>query len=91
MKKEIAIKKILNGTASYDPDGTLTSYAWTQLSGSPVVLRRAGTATPVFRAPRVTNPAGVTLVFELTVTDNEGATAMSEVTINVLPITKRDR
>ncbi len=76
----------LDGTASYDPDGTIVSYAWTQISGPTVRLRRADTATPVFRAPKVTNYPGVTLVFELTVTDNNGATATSEVTVTVLPI-----
>jgi K319-like protein len=71
----------LNGTGSTDPDGTIASYAWVQTLGPAVTLTGANTATPSFTAP--TGPASLT--FELTVTDNQGATGTDTVTINVNP------
>jgi len=71
----------LNGTGSNDPDGTIASYAWVQTAGPAVTLTGANTATPSFTAP--TGPASLT--FELTVTDNDGATGTDSVTINVNP------
>ena len=68
----------LNGTGSYDPDGTIVSYAWAQTAGTSVTLTGANTATPVFTAPSVPG----TLTFRLTVTDNNGLTAFD--TVNVL-------
>jgi Zn-dependent metalloprotease len=62
-----------------DRDGTIVSYAWTQIAGTPVTLARANTATPTFRAPGV----GGDLGFRLTVTDNAGATASDIVGVRV--------
>ena len=61
----------LNGTASYDPDGSILTYSWVQTSGPAVSLNNANTSTPNFTAPEVTQ-TGATLVFQLTVTDNDG-------------------
>jgi predicted extracellular nuclease len=75
----------LNGSASSDADGSIASYAWTQTSGPTVTLQNATTATPSFTAP---HQAG-TLVFTLTVTDNEGATATATtqvVVVNQAPV-----
>jgi hypothetical protein len=72
----------LDGTASFDPDGTIESYLWTQTSGTPVVLDNAASATPSFAAPGV-GSEGDSLVFELTVTSDDGATASDTVTITV--------
>ena len=69
----------LDGSSSFDPDGTIASYAWTRVSGTSVVLTGANTATPSFAAP--TSPT--TLVFRLTVTDNDGDTDTDNVTISV--------
>ena len=69
----------LDGTGSTDSDGTITSFAWTQTSGPAVTLTGADTATPSFTAP--TGPASLT--FELTVTDNDGATDTDSVTVTV--------
>ena len=69
----------LNGNGSTDTDGTIASYAWTQTGGTAVTLTGANTATPSFTAP--TGPA--TLTFELTVTDNDGATDTDTVVVNV--------
>ena len=77
----------LNGSASLDPDGTISQYAWTQVSGP--------------NTPTITNAtsaqASVTLTgvgqyeFRLKVTDNNGATAIDQVkftTSNKAPIAK---
>lgn len=72
----------LDGTGSSDSDGTITGWAWTQLSGTTVSLTGATTSTPSFTAP-----TGVTetLVFQLEVTDNDSATDTDTVSINVSP------
>jgi cephalosporin-C deacetylase-like acetyl esterase len=72
----------LNGSGSSDPDGTIASYSWTQLSGPAVTLTGANTATPGFTAPQV---AGDTdLVFRLAVTDDGGASDSDEVQVTVV-------
>ena len=71
----------LDGSASSDSDGTIASYAWVQESGTTVTLADEDTATPDFTAPSDTMTH--TLVFELTVTDDDGATNTSTVTIEV--------
>jgi hypothetical protein len=67
-----------NGT---DADGTITSYAWTKLSGpSSGTITSAGSASTT-----VTGLAQGTYQFQLTVTDNQGATgtATMQVIVNV--------
>ncbi len=60
----------LTGSGS-DPDGTITSYQWTKVSGP-----AAGTITnPTSAATSVTGLVGGIYKFELTVTDNSGASA----------------
>ena len=58
---------LLSGTASSDPDGSITSYQWTQTVGATMTLSGANTATPSFVAPLNTT---ATYTFTLTVTDN---------------------
>ncbi len=69
----------LNGTGSYDPDGTITGYAWVQTAGTPVSLSGSNTATPTFVAPTVSD----TVTFLLTVTDNKGKSGTDPVTVTV--------
>ncbi|HEY0974574.1 MAG TPA: PKD domain-containing protein [Solimonas sp.] len=71
----------LDGSASSDPEAGALTYAWTQRSGPTVTLEDASTARARFTAPSV--DADTALVFRLTVTDPEGASASDEVTITV--------
>lgn len=70
----------LNGSASKDPDGSIASYKWTLVSGP---------KTPTFSSATISQPVVSALttagayVFQLTVTDNKGATASAQVTITV--------
>ncbi|MGD8172124.1 glycosyl hydrolase family 18 protein [Vibrio sp. TRT 21S02] len=73
----------LDGSASKDTDGTIASYLWEQVSGSPVVLAGANAAQASFDVAEVTQVK--TLSFKLTVTDNEGATATDTVVVTVNP------
>ena len=61
----------LDGSASYDTDGAISSYSWTSNNG--ITLSGSDTATPSFTAP---NEAS-TLSFTLDVTDNNGNTSPS--------------
>jgi hypothetical protein len=70
----------LDGIASTDPDGTIDSYVWTQIAGPAVPLSGTGAAR-TFTAPSVTS--STTLTFQLTVTDNSGASASDTVAIGV--------
>lgn len=70
----------LAGTAT-DENGDELTYAWTQVSGTPVTLTGANTLTPSFTAPTVT--VDTPLVFELTVNDGFQS-ASDRVTITVL-------
>lgn len=69
----------LDGAASSDSDGSIVGYSWMQVSGAPVAINNLDTATPNFTAPA----SGSTLVFQLTVTDNDGATGSASVTVTV--------
>src|SRR6266702_351410 len=73
----------LNGSASSDPDGSITQFAWRQVSGTAVTLSGANTVAPQFTAPSVRGSTPLQLVFELTVTDDDGATATDQVVITV--------
>ncbi|HEX4850220.1 MAG TPA: T9SS type A sorting domain-containing protein, partial [Puia sp.] len=69
----------LDGTNSFDPDGTITSYYWSQVSGpSNAVITSGNTATPT-----VSNLVVGQYVFELTVTDNSSASGKDRVNITV--------
>ena len=68
----------LNGSAS-DPDGTISSYAWTKVSGPAATLTNAGSATLT-----LTGLVQGIYVFRLTVTDDDSAidTEDAQVTVN---------
>ncbi|NTX60549.1 discoidin domain-containing protein [Myxococcus sp. CA051A] len=67
----------LTGTGT-DADGTIASYAWTQVSGTTATLSGASTATLA-----VSGLSAGTFVFRLTVTDDDGATHSDDVTVTV--------
>ena len=67
-----------------DSDGSIVTYSWRQLSGESVSLSSSNQASTSFLSPITT--VNVTLEFELTVTDNENATAIDRVEVDVLPV-----
>ncbi len=73
----------LDGTGSTDPDGgpSALTYAWTQISGPPVVLSNRTAATPTFTAPRMDCPGTQDLTFSLTVDDGQATSTASTVTV----------
>jgi hypothetical protein len=70
----------LDGTPSSDPDGQIVGYQWTQTTGPSVTLLGASMATAHFTAPTGQDSS---LTFTLTVTDDEGATGQTLITIAV--------
>ncbi len=70
----------LDGSASFDPNGSALGYQWTQVSGPAVTLSGAAVAMPTFTAP-TTGPTGAVLVFQLVV--NDGALASVADSVNV--------
>ena len=73
----------LDGSASKDSDGTITSYAWSQVSGTAVTLTNANAAVASFDVIEVAQQE--TLIFSLKVTDNEGATSTDTLVVTVNP------
>lgn len=71
----------LDGSKSYDPDGSVVSYRWKQVAGKAVTLKNATSAVATFTAPGTNT--NLPLTFELTVTDNNGATGTSQVIVVV--------
>ncbi len=76
---------ILDGSASKDPDGQITSWSWIKIAGPATgAIQNANTAKPA-----VSNLERGSYEFELTVTDNKGATSKDRVKINVLKINQK--
>jgi hypothetical protein len=70
----------LDGTDSYDPDGTVTAYKWEQVSGpNTATISAPGAATT-----GITGFVEGVYVFRLTVTDNDGSKASDVVKVTVL-------
>jgi fibronectin type 3 domain-containing protein len=73
----------LSGASSTDPEGAALTYAWRQVSGTPVTLSNAFAARTTFMPPNV-GPNGETLGFHLTVTDSGGMQSEDTCLVNVL-------
>ncbi len=69
----------MNGSTSTDPDGTITGYTWTQLSG-PSLVTIGNNLTAIAQVSDLT--AGI-YVFQLRVTDNNGASAIKTIKVIV--------
>ncbi|PIE71192.1 MAG: hypothetical protein CSA22_03975 [Deltaproteobacteria bacterium] len=63
----------LDGSLSYDSGGSIASWQWKQVSGTPVSLTDATTSQAIFQVP--VSGQDELLVMQLTVTDNDGNTA----------------
>jgi len=73
----------MDGSNSYDPDGTISSVQWEQVSGkNQVTLTTTDELTTSFTAPAV-DSAGDVLVFKLTLTDDDGLVSSDTATITV--------
>ncbi|MBU1171017.1 MAG: right-handed parallel beta-helix repeat-containing protein [Proteobacteria bacterium] len=76
----------LDGSASQDPEDLVAgirSYLWEQTSGPDVTLYDATTATPYFTAPSEGTQDYISLIFRLTVKDNEDQSGVDTVVVNV--------
>ena len=72
----------LDGASSLDIDDGIVSYEWTQIGNPAVTLSDPATQTPTFLAPQV-GPDGVSLTFNLTVTDTGGLQNTDSCIVNV--------
>ena len=81
---EIGQRITLNGSKSYDPNGSIFSYEWKQLSGPIVLIDNSKSASASFTAPDVN--ITTILSFQLTVVDNQGEFGSDQVNIRI-PIT----
>ena len=70
----------LDGSGSSDPEGTVLTHLWTQLSGTAVTLSDSSAAKPTFTAP---SQAG-TLFFQLVVKDTYATSQPDSVTVFVV-------
>jgi hypothetical protein len=75
----------LDGTKSWDPDGTVLSYSWTQIEGNPLTLFDETMAQPTFTAPAV-GQSGESFIFQLTVLDENGLQSSDTCTVEVVPL-----
>jgi len=74
----------LIGSAT-DPDGTVATLLWTQMSGPPpVTFTGTDTLSATVTLPDVNQP--LDLVFRLAATDNEGKVGFADVTVSVDPV-----
>ena len=68
----------VSGSGSSDPDGTITGYLWSKLSGPNGTI-----ANPTSVTTNITGLQAGTYVFRLRVTDNRGDTAVDFMQVNV--------
>jgi len=78
---------ILNGNVSVDPDGSITNYTWSKISG-PTSFSIANPAAVQTQATRLIQ--GI-YQFELKVTDDKGLSAKDTVNVTVNPVIQVNR
>lgn len=71
-------------SAQASDDGAIASVLWTQLSGSNVALSANNSLSTSFSAPLVS--VSTEFSFQITVTDNQGATSSDVINITITPI-----
>ena len=76
------VRVSLSGSGT-DSDGTVERFEWTQTAGPTVTLSGAETRDASFIAPKV--GADENMVFQLTVTDDDGATGVDTIRVTVGP------
>lgn len=72
----------LDGSTSYDPDGRITAFQWSKISG-PVSFNIIKPSDSITMAKSLV--AG-TYLFELKVTDNKGLSAKDTMSVTVIPV-----
>ena len=72
----------LDGSNSSDLGDGIASYLWEQTNGTPVTLSDPAAVQPTFTAPDV-GPNGESLIFQLTVTNNEGLQSIDTCIVNI--------
>lgn len=70
----------LNGSASYDPEGSNLLFQWRQISGTAITLSSEADDTPSFIAPTL----GQTLSFQLVTDDGKNLSIGDTVTITII-------
>jgi hypothetical protein len=74
---------MLNGSNSRDPDGTIASVLWEQVSGNAQVVLTTPTELITYFTAHTVDTIGDTLTFKLTITDNDGLVSSDTVKIFV--------
>jgi hypothetical protein len=72
---------LLNGSGSYDPDGSITGWQWTKISGPSSLT----IVNPTYSKTQVNNLTEGTYLFELKVTDAGGLIARDTMQVTVSP------
>ena len=71
----------LDGSKSYDPNGSIISYNWNQSSGPAVIIQDSTATRASFIIPKVNRTSN--FIFQLKVIDNDGETSTDHVKITV--------
>ena len=74
---------ILDGSQSYDPNGTIIAYAWSQTAGPSVTIQNDSGEKSSFIIPEVNR--STTFTFKLAVSDNDSETGIDFINV-VVPI-----
>ena len=80
---------ILDGSGSSDTDGVIAGFQWAHIGGTGISLYSASTSQASFTAP-VVGLDGETFTFRLTVTDDDGSSSVSNMTVSVLKSSSTD-